>query len=267
MITLPVNLSEKIDNVNLPLSLAVAMGLVGGVTYDRKFGRNSAVGTTLSPITTGGFYRTPTTAPVLEILSSATGDKSDGAGARTVLIVGLSETGAYQEETVTMNGTTAVTLTKSFIRVFRLRILTSGTYANQTTPSQLGTITLREESGGDIWHTIPELVSGFGAGQSLIGAFTVPLGKVAYVFVDRVSVDSNKSADLFFFERDNILNISAPYDPLRIRKARVGINAPFSTEFAFPQVYDELTDFGFMAKVDTRTADVSVEYEILEVDK
>lgn len=244
----------------------VAKGNVPGHSYIHKFGRNDAVGTSLIPICNGGNYQTPTSAQALEILSSSANDAAAGTGARKVVIQGLNASCAEINEEVTLNGTTPVALSTQFFRIFRVFVSESGSYANQSTPSQLGTITIRGAGGGDTWVTIPLLNSTFGVAQSLIGAYTVPAGKTAYILSQTITVDSGKSATVVFFKRENVDTVSAPFEPLRAQNIYTGLTGFHEMLHITNESYPEKTDMGFMGFMSTGTGDISVEFELLLVD-
>lgn len=103
-----------------------------------KFGENDSTGTSWED--TAPFAWTPlTSADTLDISSNNTNDTSAGTGARTIKIIGLDGNYNEIEEIVTMNGTTTVTTTKSFIVVHRAYTITSG--SNET---NIGTITITD---------------------------------------------------------------------------------------------------------------------------
>jgi hypothetical protein len=85
-----------------------------------------------------------TTAETWEVLSSVSTDGSAGTGAREVTIYGIDNTGAYATEVETLNGTTAVSLSTSWL-AFNSVIVTD-TGSNNTNN---GIITVRVASGGD----------------------------------------------------------------------------------------------------------------------
>lgn len=246
--------------------IEVERGNVDGYSNLHKFGSNGLIGTAIVPVCTSGFYRTPTTAVSLEIVSDDANDTSAGTGAREVTIQGLDADGNEQTQTVETNGTSAVTINGTWLRVFRMWVSASGSYANQTTPSQLGTITIQESGGGDVWSTIEDL-TGFGLGQSQIGVYTIPKGKRGYLLSVNYSVDTNKTVNIYQFKRGGILTTSAPFDTMRLQSVYEGITGNGQFTHITPESYDELTDIGFMAKTGTGTASVSVEFEMLLIDK
>lgn len=240
----------------------VAYGNVSGWSMVRKFGYNSSVGTTIVPITQSGVYQTPTALTSLEILSSSANDASAGTGARTIYIEGIGTSYALTSETVTLNGTTAVALVNQYYRVYRAYIVTSGTYATQSSSSHAGTLTIRTSGGGATWCTIG-VDSGLGLGQSLTGSYTVPHGYTAHVYASYVSVESTKTVTSYFFARQGIDTIVAPFTAMRLQT--VLNSAAGFTDFGdthFIGEYPAKTDIGFMAKTPSGTAAVSVEFKI-----
>ena len=98
-------------------------------------------------------------------VSSSTNDTSDGTGARTIKVLGLIDVdGVWTEveETVTLNGTTAVDLTNDFIRVYRTYVVTAGTGVVNA-----GNIDIKHD-------TVVLARVGTGYGQTLQACYTIP---------------------------------------------------------------------------------------------
>lgn len=243
-----------------PYGLQVAKGLVSGVTGFSKFGRNGAVGTTTVPVAAGGIYKTPTTATALEIVSSSANDTAAGSGAQSVTVVGLDTNWAELSQTIATNGTTPVAVPTNLLRVYRMFVASSGTYATQSAGSHAGTITVRESGAGATWATL-DLVNSFPQGQSLIGAYTVPAGHTLYVDTWFVSVESTKPASVQFFRRSSAHDVTTPFaGAIRVQKTWEGlVNDAMETE-TVPLKFEAYTDLGFMASVAAGTAEVSVTF-------
>jgi hypothetical protein len=261
-----------VDNImtelrNTDYLLEVSKGNVAGASVIHKFGRNSAVSTTIVPVCDGGAYQTPTSAASLELVSSSTNDvNTSGSGAHHVFVQGLDGSFAEQSETVNLNGTTAVALSNTYMRVFRMYVVAAGQYANQTVPSQDGVLTLRVASAGATWATIPDLATNFGGGQSLIGAYTVPAGKTAYLLSSAIAIDTNKTATLYFFQRTNADDVTTPFSgTFRVQNVYTGMTGFNEIIHKSNEAYPEKTDIGFMAEA-ASTSDVAVEFELLLVD-
>lgn len=251
--------------------LDVSRGLLSGISDVKKFGRNDAVGTTYVPVCMGGVYQTPQSGSATTLRIKAGGNANDtaaGTGARSVTIEGLDENFALASETIATAGASASSATSTtFTRVFRAYVASSGTYATSSAGSHAGDIVIENGAGGTDWLTIDS--TGFPKAQSEIGAYSVPAGSTAYVFIVNITIDTNKSTDLVFFQRGGIDETSAPYTAMRAKSVLVGLtsnaelqgkNVPLGP-FAGP------CDIGFLAKVGTGTASVAVEFEIFLVDE
>jgi len=246
---------------------SIVAGKQVGKTIMRKFGANSEVGTSWEPITSSATYQTPTTAQTVEIVSDDnTNDKAGGVGALKVMIVGLGADWYEQEEEVTLNGTTAVALTKSFTRIFRMYVTESGTYATPSAVSHNSTITVQSTGAGVVWATI-ETEESLGMGQSQIGVYTVPKGKRAFILTNFVTVETTKVVTLAMFQRPNTDDVTTPFSSrklMTLQRGTSGVNS-FRPRGAINGIIGP-TDIGFMAHTSVGTAQVSVEFEVLMVD-
>lgn len=247
--------------------IEVEKGNVAGHSIVNKFGFDAAVTSTLQTIADAQVYQTPTAAASLEIVSSDANDTSAGTGARTVEIQGLDANFAEQTETVTMNGTTAVAITGTWIRLLRATVIESGTYASQSAGSHAGTITVRVSGAGATWATIGLTTGSFPMGQTEIGAYTIPAGKTGYLLSKHVSIESTKTPNVLWFRRENADDVSAPYDAMRLFQRHVGAADEISYSPHAPiLVLPEKTDVGAMGYVSTGTAAISIDFQILLVD-
>jgi len=246
----------------------VAKGNVAGHSLIHKFGHNAATPTTLTPICSIGDYLTPQVAGATTLRIKAGGDANDtaaGSGAREVTLQGLDETGALVSEAIATAGASASAVTTTtFIRLFRAKVTASGTYATSTTASHTAAITIENGTGGTDWGTVD--LNGFALSQSTIGAYTVPLGKTAYLLAYDINAETTKIVDAVFFQRQSVLDAAAPYESMRIVFEIVGLIDTRSKTLKAPIAFPALTDIGFMAKVSVGTANVSVNFDILLVD-
>ena len=247
--------------------LKVSQGLIDGCSVVHKFGRNSNVSTSVVPVCDGGFYRTPTSPVILEAISTSTNDTAAGNGAQKITVIYLDSGFEQQTGTLEMNGTTATTeKITDVMRVFRIYVSRSGSYATQSQASQDGTITLRVNGGGDTWATLPLITANFGAGQSLIGCYTVPAGKTAYILSSMITVDSNKTANLHFFKRENADDVTTPFSGvMRLQNLYTGVTGVHEITHLTNESFPEKTDIGFLASAGA-ASDVSVEFELLLID-
>lgn len=248
---------------NHEYKLNLTRGGADGSTVIHKFGYNAAVGTSFEPVCTDGIYRTPQPSGATTLRVKAGGNALDdvaGSGARKICLEGLNQDGALITEDIATNGTSASAATnQSFLRLFRCYVCDSGTYANSSAGSHAADIVIEDSGGTQDWATIS--VNSFPMSQSEIAAYSVPRGHQAFVWSIDVSVDSNKAVDVVFFTRGSILDAASPYEAMRVQERFDAVTSDLHQSFMLPFKFDELTDFGFMAKGAT-TASVSVEFLI-----
>lgn len=117
------------------LALEIPAGRVGGFSSVNKFGRTRNADSGVATDIWDGANATddidtwtaPTAARVHAVVSSSANDTSGGTGARTVQVFGLTAwTATESSEVVTMNGTTPVNTSASYVIVHRIKVLTSG---------------------------------------------------------------------------------------------------------------------------------------------
>jgi hypothetical protein len=177
----------------MPIDSFTGIQLSKGLLYKHKsefkFGYNQLVGTTEETIwDAGGIYSYPSSASTMTVSSSSADDAADGTGARTVVIAGLDANYAEASETITLNGQTAVTTTKSYIRMFRARVLTAGSGGTNAGNINIGTGTVTSGVPANLYARITA-----GEGQTLMTLYTVPAGYTAYLQQGTVSVGAESS--------------------------------------------------------------------------
>ena len=245
----------------------VAKGNVPGHSIVHKFGQNNAVGTTFVPVTRGGVYHTLQVgaATTLRIKAGDANDTAAGSGAQEITLQGIDETGAEVTEALATAGTSAsAATTTTFIRQPRAWVSKSGTYATSAAASHAAEIVVENGSGGTDWCTIG--LNGYSRGQTEIGAYTIPVGYTGYLIGAFGFVDSSKITNLLFFKREGILKTSAPYDAMRIVFEERSEGGEFTIDLKSPILLGTGCDCGFMAKVNSTTAEVEVDFELLIID-
>ncbi len=212
-----------------------------------------------------------TSATKVEVISSDAADTSAGLGTRSVELHGLSTTGADQSEVITMNGTSAVESSLTYIRINKLHNETVGTYGG----SHQGNITCRVTGAG----SLQSLMTGregavdtavvYGSGEAGNGYWTVPLDKVLYITRLEVTpnVKSNQTIDIVLYEREGILDTSAPVDPRRILWSAIEIDRPVEKVFKSHIKIKNLTDLFFRAKPSGTNSKVSVSLDFYLLDE
>lgn len=252
-------------NMSTDFYTEVAKGNVPGHSVIHKFG-SSLLTSTQKVISQTGTYQTPLVMTELEILSSDAGDNAAGLGAQEVKVIGLDANYEEISTTVILNGLTPVVIDIEFIRLYRWYVTRSGTYADSTSSSHLGSLTIQESGGGTVWDIMPSTPLPYG--QSSIGAYTIPKGKTGYLLSKQIFVDSTKSADIFFFKREHADDVSAPYSGIRrLLENEIGVAGTLTMNFRSPKgPFVGPCDVGFFGSVEVSTAFTSVEFELLLVD-
>ena len=226
--------------------IQISDGVMLKVDSINKFGYNESVGSSYEVVSDLGSAHYPTSAAAASIVSASTADTAAGTGARTVEIQGLD--GNYEEltEVVTMNGTAAVSTTGSFLRIFRMRVVTAGT---------------GETNAGNITATIGSNVARIlaGQGQTLMAIYTVTKGKTAFLMKFQVSI--SKSQEVAFQlrarERDGAFNV----------KGLWGTFANTVTyDYPVPLKFEEFTDIEVRSK-GQGTPDMGAIFDLILVRK
>ena len=242
---------------------------------DLIFGFNADVGTSWEDIwPQGGDIAWQTTASVMGISSSSAVDTLLGAGARQLEIHGLSATGVDQKETLDMSGTTEVDTALTYIRITKMHLENVGTYGG----SHQGDITARVGSSGAKSGAILAVMTGqegsvdtsvqYGSGEINAGHWTVPLDKVAYLIGGTVIVNTtaSKTADVVLYERENLLDATAPYGPRRELWGATETQGIVPIELKHFQKIKQLTDIWFRAQASNAGTKISVELYFYVLD-
>ena len=162
-----------------PFYLQVARNQISFHKNIFKFGNNTSVGDSLETVwAEGGLYSYLTSASVLKVSSSSTADTSAGTGARTVELFGLDTNYDEINETVTLNGQTAVNTTKEYLRINRMVVRSAGTGGANAGVIYAGTGTVTTGVPANVYASVNGVT---GANQSLMTLWTVPAGYTAYI--------------------------------------------------------------------------------------
>jgi len=189
----PITGGSTVDDI--PFYLAVQQGKVPGYSMVNKFGYNSSIGSGAFETIweTGDDYPWQSTAVTVDVVSDDTNDDVAGTGARTLRIQGLDGSYNFAEETVDMDGTTTVTTTQEFLRVFRMSVETAGTSGNN-----IGNISVTYTGGSDVAATITA-----GNGQTLMTLYTIPAGYTGYLLSMNISSGKDQEMEFKFLQRNN----------------------------------------------------------------
>ena len=157
--------------------LMVGLNRIQGWRAWRKFGFNGAVGASFEDIiSNGGTFPTVTTTETMDIVSDSSADDVGGTGATSVILEGLDASGVEQSETVTLNGTSAVTSVLSYSMLHRCVVHGAGTAL-----SNVGNITVTNTTSG---QTLAYVLADTGSTLQLF--YEVPAGH--YLRLDRINL-------------------------------------------------------------------------------
>ncbi len=182
--------AELVDFSRLSIEQQAALGTRTGVALADRYGRNADVdaASAAEDIWDGGGTYTgfPTgSAETVNVFSASANDAAAGTGLRTLRIVGLDGSGVEQSETITMNGTSAVTSANTYSRVNLAYGLTGGSGGTNA-----GAITVRHTTPtANVFTVIP-----LGAAKSQVCAYTVPADKRGLVTRLRLTATNNQAS-------------------------------------------------------------------------
>jgi len=222
--------------------LAIAQGLFAEAEPLNIFGFNRSIGTTYETVFNdgGGLYQYPPSAVQMDVVSSDVSDTGQ------VKISGLDADYNRISEVVTLNGTTTVTTTQSFLRINGAALV--------ATPNLTGNVTI---SNGGTTHGYIEADVGVQQGCFC----SVPAGHSLYIVridVNCGTIDTNKTV----FIRNHLHFPSG----VEYNVAEASFNvSQVSYDRQIPFRINEKTDFSFRAKSDAATNEVSIFVEAVLV--
>ena len=224
-----------------PFELQVARGQIPGHKTVFKFGYNAAVGAATETIwEQGGLYAYPASATVMTVSSSSTDDTAAGTGARTVEVFGLDADYKEINEVVTLNGQTAVSTTKSYLRINRGIVRSAGSGGANEGTLYAGTGTVTAGVPANIYLTI----NGDGDNQTLMALWTVPAGYTA--FLTKMSLSTGTSTNTKALLNASL--VARPYgEVFQIKERFTLTDATHEQFYTFPLRFTEKTDLEMRA--------------------
>jgi len=175
-----------------PFELQVARGQITGHSIVHVFGHNpdvdNNVEATVWPIP-GAILGHPASPTIMTFSSSSTNDAAAGTGARTVHILGINGTGGYVEETVTLNGQTAVNTVNSYDAIERMTVMTAGSGGVNAGTIYAGTGTVTAGV-----PAVPCSAIGVGDNLSLVGHWTCPTGYTGYLLAGKLTTGTTTAS-------------------------------------------------------------------------
>lgn len=263
---LPIKVMDNQDNTyalgiaDINEALEISAGRVIGKKVVHKYGRNpdlDVVGVFESLWNGGGLYTgfDATEAQTADVISTDTNDTLTGTGARTIKLYGLDANFLEITETLELNGTTAVTSTKTFIRCDRAKVESAGSGGVNA-----GTISVAQTTSSIVFASIP-----IGYNSTMIAAYTVPAGKTGYIDTQFATFSGGKKAayanvrmsvrlfgSVFTIEGEAALHSEGSSSISRIRK--------------YPVKLPEKTDIHLMADTSEINVAVAGAFDILLED-
>lgn len=222
----------------------IARGLVTGATWLHRLGfipslPNGTETVIMSGGITSGRYTFPAAASTMNVASTSASDDAT----KQVLVSGLDANYSPISETITLNGTTNVATTKSYLRIQRLSVVGSNTI--------VGNVTIRNS---DVLGCLRD-----GDGQSLQGVYTIPKGTTGYL--TQISASVPKGGDATF----RLYSKSANSSPFA-RHIFALSAMTYSYDFPYPTVLPEKTDIEFTALSTTGGSSATGTFDILLVN-
>ncbi len=242
--------------------IEVRQGKIPGYSCVHKFGRNDAVPNgSWAFVNLLGFTAWPLSAATT-VRIKAGGNAADtavGAGAREITVQGIDSSFNETSETIATAGASASSATTaSFWRVHRAWVSSVGTYGAGNT----GDIIVENSVGGtDLIKIATE------EGQTQFAAWTVPIGKTAYLLSAHITVDLLKSANIRMLTRDDIDDTTAPMKSKRLKLFFDGVVGFMKYDPNGPNTsIAQKSDIWFEAFGGGALTEMSVDFELLVVD-
>lgn len=213
-----------------PFDLQVARGQIFGHSPVAIFGYSTAIGNTaLGPVwegqtQSGGLYVYPNSAVTMSIVSDSASDTS----AKSVTINGLDSAYNAISETIALNGTSAVTSTKSYLRIQNVAM---------SNALNTGNITVSNSS-----TTYAKISAGIGTTQMSI--YTVPAGYTYYLTYIQAdaSVGFTSSNYMLFAEYNKFSTGATTY------AGQSTFVQAYNQPFTIPVAHPEKTDIQYLVK-------------------
>ena len=209
--------------------LAISKGESNGYSTLFKYGFNPDINGTEETIWThGGNIPWPDTAFTAYVVSSNSNDSGGGTGSNTVQVEGLDADYNIKSVSVTLNGTTPVEVSGTWIRINRSFVTLAGTGGTSA-----GTILIQSSNASVVYADL-------GAGnQTQIAAYTVPAGYTLYLddvnFTAALS-QSNKYVQVSLHTRTFGSNV------FRTRFINVLQSSQLISKYEYPQKFESKTD-------------------------
>jgi len=221
-----------------PFDLQVARGQITGHSTVNIYGYQANVATTFIPVwEVASAYTYPVAATQMH-LSGSNGDTA------TITISGLDANYNAISENLALNGTNAVTTTKSYFRINNMLVAVG----SATNPA--GAVTLK-----DLTDTTTYARINAGVGRTQAGIYTVPAGYTFYL--QRVNVYTSLNGNDFCTYQNKTISSSGVVQVTQ----QAAFPSVYEARRIMPRPFLEKTDIQLQAKVGTGTGSVTVAQE------
>lgn len=234
----------------------IAMGRVAGHSLVVGAGYTANLGTAQSTTVWQGnsVYTYLAAASILSLSSTSANDTAAGTGARTVQIRGLDANYVRISENVTLNGQTAVNTVNSYLRVYGVTVLTTGSTLGNVGTVYAGTGVVTAGVPATSYAIILPLDN-----NSFLGIYTTPAGCTAFIVQASISINKGKDVEHSTWVR--------PFGGV-MRKSRNGYlyqNVAVQS-FNNPLVLPEKTDVELRGKASGANMDMAINFDIVLVE-
>lgn len=240
---------------DLLAKLQIADGTATGYSFVNKFGRNPDIDAAAEEDVWdgGGSYTWATGAETVNVVSTDVNDTSAGTGARTVEIFGLDSSYDEISETITLNGTTNVESSNSYLRLHRMIVRTAGSGGMNA-----GAISATQSSSA-----IKMAQINIGNNQTLMAVYTIPNGKDAFILQLTMSVNKATSVGSNMYFRVRPLN--EVFQIKNITGGHSNGSTRVERSFPVPLAIAAKSDLIISADSSANNADISATMDILLV--
>lgn len=217
-----------------PFELQVSRGQITNHSTVYKFGYSTLIDGTIYPVWNLAANRVYlTTAATMTVSSSSANDASpSGTGAHIVLLEGLDQNYNPISEQITLAGQTAVTTTKSYLRVIGVTVLDKGTNGGNVGTIYVGTGTVTAGVPAVVHELVP-----IGFNKESSGVYTVPAGYTAYFQEGGLSGQDNGAG--YVTGRLVVSNQGSPFITTAVTVFTTG---QVSYDFKYPIAIPEKSD-------------------------
>jgi len=246
-----------VTNQGKPYELQISQGLIPGTKSVFKYGFNTSVGSSEETVWMGStLYTYPPSASTMTVSSSSALDTAAGTGARTVTISGLDASYNEQSETISLNGTTAVTTTGTYIRVNRMFVVTAGSTSTAQGTIYTGTGAVTSGVPANIYSLIA-----IGDNQTLQAFWTVPAGYTGYLQSAFVNVGDTTSVQYVIARF-----IQRPFGGVFRTASRITLHDGIGNFFdTIPPSFTEKTDIEVRAVSSSGTNQIGASFTLIYV--